>query len=502
MYGAVAGITAFGALSGLAAQAASAAPTGNNLAGADRYQTAGNLNAAKFGSGGVGTVLLADAMPGTPPAGAGGHQSDALAVSGYAGLNKYGLLLTDNTNTVPANTMTALSSLKVKNIVAVGGSASITPQQIAQLTAAGYTVTQPFQGADRYATMQMVDSQFTAATVGKDPSGNPTAVLASGDYSHLVDALAAGGLAYKWKFPVILSPSGSSTLGSQAQQEITSLGIKHLIVVGGTASIPASQYTPNPSGVTSVDVFAGADRSATSRALEQAVVKTYGASTSKLAVAAGATYYGTTGTVQNDGADALSGAPYNGDFEALCVTNGPTNVGSAPQCVGDLGSSLTTVDWETGTANLPASQQSTILAGTSGGGTANTYSVSGGSLTASSGTAAAPTQGATTYTVSGLPTAAGTKANIALFPCQGTAQSGNGPTNGAPSTNSSGATTFTAPGGTTPTGGNAIGQGTSQSNPAPATAGFSSGNSTGSGGAPYSSTAYIASVNGVPTANG
>jgi putative cell wall-binding protein len=489
VFGAIAGVTAFGTLSGLAVQAASAAPTGNNMAGADRYATAGNLNAAKFPTG-VGTVLLADAIPGTPGSGAGGHQSDALAVSGYAGLNKYGLLLTDNTNTVPANTMSALASLKVKNIIAVGGSASVSPAQVTQLTGAGYTVTQPFAGADRYATMQMVDNSFTPATVGKDPSGNPTAILASGDYAHLVDALASGGLAYAKKFPVILTPTGSSTLGSQAQSEITNLGIKHLIVVGGTASIPASQYTPNPSGVTTVDVFSGADRSATSRALEKAEVATYGATTTKLAVAAGATNVGSTTQTQNDGADALSAAPYNGDFEALCVTNSPSDAGSAPACVSDV--NPTTVDFQTGPANLPASQQSTILAG----GTTtspNGYTVSGGSLTASASSAAAPATGATTYTVSGLPTAAGTVANIALFPCAGTSQTGNGPTNGTPQTKS-GSTTFTAPGGTSPAAGTAVGQGTSSSNSPAAVANWSAGSVSGA-----TSTAYIASVNGVPT---
>jgi len=499
VFGAIAGVTAFGTLSGLAVQAASAAPTGNNLAGADRYQTAGNLNAAKFGAAGIGTVLLADAIPGTPGSGAGGHQSDALAVSGYAGLNHDGLLLTDTTNTVPANTMSALSTLKVKNVIAVGGSAAISSAQVAQLTAAGYTVTQPFAGADRYATMQMIDNSFTPSTVGKDPSGNNTAILASGDYAHLVDALAAGGLAYAKKFPVILTPTGSTTLGSQASSEISSLQIKHLIVVGGTASIPSSQYTPNPSGVTTVDVLSGADRSATSEAIEKAAVGTYGFGTTKLGIAAGATFVGSTSQVQNDGADALSSAPYLGDPEPMCVTNGPTDVGSAPKCVSDV--NPTTVDWLTGTANLPASQQSTILAG--GTSTSpNSFTVSGGSAGAKASTSTAPSQGATTYTVSGLPTAAGTVANIALFPCTGTAQSGNNTTNGAPTTSSGGSTTFTAPGGTTPVGGNAVGQGTTSTNTAPATAGFSNGNSTGTGAAPYSSTAYIASVNGVPTANG
>jgi putative cell wall-binding protein len=395
VYGAIAGATAFGALSGLAVQSASAAtPATNNLYGTDRYQTAGNLNAAAFGAGGVSTVLLADAYPGTPPDGAGGHQSDALAVSGYAGVNKDGLLLTDQTNSVPQNTLTALSNLKVKNIIAVGGSAAVTPAQVAQLTAAGYTVTQPFQGSDRYATMQMVDSAITPAQVGKDPSGNPTAILASGDYAHLVDALAAGGLAYKWKFPVILTPSGSSTLGTQAQQVITQLGIKHLIVVGGSASVPSSQYTPAPSGVTTVDVIAGADRSATARALEQLVIKTYGASTSTVGLATGATYYGNTGTVQNDGADALSGAPFNGtNFEALCLTNGPgpNDAGSAPQCIGDVNPG--TVNVETGPANLQS--LSTDLAGAGNNSGAGSVSVANPNTTPGgtfSGTVSNPSQ--------------------------------------------------------------------------------------------------------------
>jgi len=504
VFGAIAGVTAFGTLSGLAVQAASAAPTGNNLAGADRYQTAGNLNAAKFGAAGIGTVLLADAIPGTPGSGAGGHQSDALAVSGYAGLNHDGLLLTDTTNTVPANTMSALSTLKVKNVIAVGGSAAISSAQVAQLTAAGYTVTQPFAGADRYATMQMIDNSFTPSTVGKDPSGNNTAILASGDYAHLVDALAAGGLAYAKKFPVILTPTGSTTLGSQASSEISSLQIKHLIVVGGTASIPSSQYTPNPSGVTTVDVLSGADRSATSEAIEKAAVGTYGFAKTKLGIAAGATFVGSTSQVQNDGADALSSAPYLGDPEPMCVTNGPTDVGSAAKCVSDV--NPTTVDWLTGTANLPASQQSTILAG--GTSTSpNAYTVSGGSLALKASTATAPSQGTTTYTVSGLPTAAGTVANVALFPIGTGAKTacGVGFANGGPSTSGTSAT-FTPPcSGTTAAAGTVAGEGATSSNSTGALGGANAGFAKPGGGAVVGSpaseldTAYIASVNGVPT---
>jgi len=207
--------------------------------------------------------------------------------------------------------------------------------------------------------------------------------------------------------------------------------------------------------------------------------------------------------LQNDGADALSSAPFGGISKSVTiVTNGPTDIGQAGNFATANASTLDPLYVMTGTANLPQSQVNTVV--TDGGGSAtstNGYTLSGGSLTAAASTASAPSQGATTYTASGLPTAAGTVANIALFPCTGTSQAGNNTTNGAPTT-SGGTTTFTAPGGTSPTGGNAIGQGTSSSNSAPATSGFSNGNSTGSGAGPYSSTAYVASVNGVPTANG
>lgn len=119
------------------------------------------------------------------------------------------------------------------------------------------------------------------------------------------------------------------------------------------------------------------------------------------------------------------------------------------------------------------------------------YSTTPTATTAS--TSSSPSAGVESYTVSGLPTTAGTVANIALFPCTGPAQTSNNTTNGAPTVQGTGVV-FTAPGGTSPVAGNAIGQGTTQSNSAPTTTGFASGT------AGSTETAYVASVNGVPTA--
>jgi putative cell wall-binding protein len=502
VYGVIAGVTAFGALSGLAATAASATSNvtiNTSLPGADRYATAGNVNAAANPAG-FSRVLLADGIP--------GHQSDALAASGYAGISPAdGILLTDNTNTVPANTLSALAKDDPgKNVLALGGSAAISPAQVAQLTSAGYTVTQPFQGANRFQTMQMIDDAILPSQVGTSGSpAVPTAILASGDDNHLIDALSAAGLSYADHFPVILTESSSSTLIPQAQQVITALNIQRLIVVGGTASIPASQYTPMPSGVTQLDTSAttGADRSATSELLEKDEVANYGASNTSLAIAAGATYVGSTTNIQNDGADALSSAPFTGGFMPTCVTDSPTTPGSVNQCGTDLASTLTTIYALTGPANLPASELTGVCQAAGGTScsatpTANAYTVSGPSpsATPAASTSSNSSQGVVTYTVSGLPTASGTTANIALFPCTGQSQTGNNTVNGAPTTPSGGSTTFTAPGGTSPVAGSAVGQGTTSSNSPATTPGYSSGAVTTT-----NASAYIASVNGVPTAN-
>jgi len=327
VFGGVSVITATVGFSGLGATAAHATSSFKftNEFGADRYATAANNNATAFPAG-VNTVVLADAIP--------GHQSDALAASGYAGINGYGILLTDNTNTVPAPTMSALSSLKVKNVIALGGSAAVSPAQISQLTAAGYTVTQPFQGANGYATMQAIDSSITPSSVGTSSGGLKTAILASGDSAHLIDATASSGLAYGMKFPVITTESSSATLGPEAQAVVSKLGIQKLIPVGGSAAIPTTQYSPAPTGITNVDNSAttGADRSATSVALANDASSNYGFDSplTNMILATGATFVGSTTTTQNDGADALSSGPLGGVTKSVTIlTVSPTDPGQA-----------------------------------------------------------------------------------------------------------------------------------------------------------------------------
>ena len=312
------------------------------IQGTDRYQTAGAVNQAAFPSG-EPTALLADGVP--------GHETDALAAAGLEGVAGTGVFVTDNTTSVPANTLSALSAAKVKNIAVLGGSSAVSSSQVSELQSKGYTVSTPFAGSTRYQTMLMIDSAIQPSQVGKDSAGNPTAILASGDNAHFVDALSAGGLAYGQKFPIILTNSQGPGLQPEAQQVITNLGIKHLIVVGGTASVPASEYTPPPSGVSQVTVESGSDRSNTSKTLADYAVFNSWLKSTAMTVARG-----------DDGSDALAGAAFAGVNQVpTVVTNSPTDPGSAPAYATEHKSTLAGTSWVFGgTGAVPDSQVSAI----------------------------------------------------------------------------------------------------------------------------------------------
>ena len=405
--GGVSAVTVLGGLATFASPAhALASFTGTNVYGTDRYNSA-DISTQKAFPSGVSTVALADGLP--------GHESDALAASGWAGVNAAGVLLTDNTNTVPTNTLNALKNNKVKNVVVFGGTSAVSAAQVAQLTAAGYTVTTPFQGSDRWHTMQMVDDSIGASNVGLS-GGIATAGLASGLDNHLIDALSAGGTAYADKFPVILTDGSVATLNAQAQQVITTLAIKKLIVAGGTASIPTSQYSPAPSGVTTVDTAAttGADRSATAKLWADNAIKNYGLTNppTNVVFAAGATFVGNTQQTQNDGADALSSAPLAGVNKlATIITNSPLDSGSANAWATEWAGSLDPgPDIVTGPANLTASQVSDFEKAGQTAPAVGQYT-----LSPSAATPEFLAQGKSqAYTVSGITDSA---VDVALFSC-------------------------------------------------------------------------------------
>lgn len=418
-YGGVAAITALGGVSALAATAAHATSTFTftRIGGADRYATAGLFDQA---SGSPAAITFADGLP--------GHQSDALAASGYGGVNTLGMLLTDNTNTIPANTQSALTSNGVKTVTILGGTAAVSSAQQTALQSAGFTVTR-IGGNTRFDTMQALDDTLAGKT-GKDSSGNNVGILASGNDNHLVDALSAGGVAYGQKFPVILTDSSSSTLSPQASEVISALNIKHVIVVGGTAAVPASQYASLPNGATAT-VEAGADRSATSKVFSDYAMSQGWAGNTRMELARG-----------DDGADALGSADYAGANKLpTCVTNSPSDVGSCTAFATEHASTLAGPSVIAGgTAAVPDSEASAVA--TAGGGTFPQSS----STSVAASPASSTVQNGKTTTITATVTNNGTPVQGATvnFTTSGTGCGSVSPTSAVTNSGGQATTTYTA----------------------------------------------------------
>ena len=110
-------------------------------------------------------------------------------------------------------------------------------------------------GATRYDTMSSI------ASVGVSEA--PTVVIASGE--NFPDALAASALAGRLRSPVLLT--SSSVLSSQAEYQITRLGVKRAIVLGGEAAVSESVVNRLRDMDLSVERIYGAARQETAEAI-------------------------------------------------------------------------------------------------------------------------------------------------------------------------------------------------------------------------------------------
>ena len=252
----------------------------NRVSGPNRYATAQAI-AHALGDLSDKTVVIAS----------GDNFPDALAASYLAGQDESPILLT-TPSSVPTATLQALAYGGATKVVLVGGVNSISN---AVQTTLDNTHTYDFPatatsqpndatldvsrigGADRYATAALVaenpglDKAGTIGIADGTTCSNDVkqAIVASGET--FPDALSAGGLAYGGvsddgcgggPIPLLLTPSGS--VSPAAAIAIRDLGVKHVILMGGTATV--SQAVENGldsiNGVT-VTRVAGATRQET-----------------------------------------------------------------------------------------------------------------------------------------------------------------------------------------------------------------------------------------------
>jgi len=196
------------------------------LAGADRYATAAAVSAATYPGAGRNDVILASGV----------NFPDGLAAAGLAGTVDSPVLLTDPTSlpSVTLNELARLTSGTAKRVHVMGGTAAISASVRAQLASLGYTVVENYNGANRYDTAAKIATAIGPANVGGiGLAGLRTAILATGD--NYADALAAGSLSAAAKLPILLTTP--SALPTETSAVLTSLAIKQVIVMGGTAAI-------------------------------------------------------------------------------------------------------------------------------------------------------------------------------------------------------------------------------------------------------------------------
>jgi putative cell wall-binding protein len=232
---------------GTLVQVAASTPV-DRLAGRDRYATAQAV-AAKFGSG-VPVAYVASGL----------DFPDALAGASAAGGQRSPVLLT-GTAKIPAATQQALTALKPKKIVVLGGTASVSNTVLTALrpfTAGSVT---RIGGRDRFETAAKVSASVT-------PKGVAVAYVASG--SSFADALSGTALAGSQKAPVLLTKS--SALPKATLAELQRLKPGRIVVLGGSGVVTSSVVS-QLEGLTSGGVtrLAGDDRYETAAAVAAAM---------------------------------------------------------------------------------------------------------------------------------------------------------------------------------------------------------------------------------------
>ena len=328
---------------------ATAAVVTERFGGVDRYATASKLfndiagcaSTGNKGTNGDGTstavIARGDAFP------------DALAGNYLAGQLGTGILLV-TPKIIPSGILASLKAAGVTDVIVVGGTSAISTavtQQLASTpaykcggTKVGTLGVHRIGGKNRYQTAALAadapgpQDVGTAAYDGKTTAAR-TAIVATGvDFP---DALAAGPMSY-WGsdrngnnagFPLLLTQSDA--LNRYAASELTTLGIKQVIVVGGTDAVSTTvrdAIAKKAIAVSPAAEFSGADR--TDTAVKAARFETsatgLGYATSEMSLARADQF-----------PDALAGGPWAGGLaEPILLITSPTALGAAT--AGYLGS--------------------------------------------------------------------------------------------------------------------------------------------------------------------
>jgi putative cell wall-binding protein len=349
--------------------------TQNRIGGADRYGTASLIFGEEFGtvtptSAGITPSFTAPTTATNVVVTSGTNFPDALSSAYLASSLSTGILLTDP-NVLPSATQQALTNGHVANVYVVGGPAAVSQNVFNSISALKNPVSGlnlnviRVAGADRYATNEAAD--LNAGVVG---TGSQTAILATG--ANFADALAASPAIAKLHYPLILT--APNALPASASATITALGVKNIIIVGGTAAVSTAVETAVKAlpGVSVLQRIAGADRTLTAQQI--ATWETQGlAAGSYTALPAAGFHWAAGGNVNisNGGnfPDALAAGPALAKAgagalgEPLLLSASPTVLGAGiPGFLGGTHATVATVS----AIGLASAVSGSVLAGAAG----------------------------------------------------------------------------------------------------------------------------------------
>jgi putative cell wall-binding protein len=226
----------------------SASATITRLAGADRYGTSVAIAKDTFPSGApVVYVAVGSSFP------------DGLSAA-PAAVRAGGPLLLTPSNDLPAAVYAEIQRLQPQRIVVVGGPGAVSDDVFERLSSLAPEIRRD-AGGDRYLTADAV------ARAGF-PSGATIAFVASG--GDFPDALSASAAAGALSGPVVLVPPGSRSMPEHTRELLRDLGVRSVVIVGGTGVLPDGSFVDSirsVSTVTSVSRQAGANRYSTSAAI-------------------------------------------------------------------------------------------------------------------------------------------------------------------------------------------------------------------------------------------
>jgi putative cell wall-binding protein len=415
------------------------------FSGPDRYGTAeliGDYEAQ-------GATSFAFGAPTHAVLASGDNFPDALSANFLAGAYGSPVFLT-SAGGLSQEALTGIQTLGVKSITIVGGPAAVSPTVDIALTADGITVTR-VSGPDRDGTAAAV-AAAAASSIASYKGQGLTAILANdgtdpGD--HYVDALSGGPMAWAGHFPILLTPGAS--LDAETQTALTSLNIKHVVVLGGSAAISGNVLTQVEALGISVEVLAGADRQQTAIAIAGAEQANLGFGDNQYNLAVGDNF-----------PDALSGGPLAGLQKApILLTSDPDDLSTDTanfliannSLVNELfvyggtdAISAAVLDQATGEATcasgVPGTTTSTVGATST---TAASTSTTAAAVTTST-TAASTTTTAAAVTTTSTPASTTT---VALPACSATTTTAPTTSTTAPSTSTTAAPTSTTAAATT-----------------------------------------------------